>query len=140
MRGLGMRNVKEQSNIMWVALLFVFVLVSMTSCSVDVGHNVRPTNRSFESVSRVMDKNKELIYSIYMGYLQEYPNLGGQVRFELTIGSSGTVKNINILSNKLTEPNFAQKLVELIKSFDFGKKEGADTVITYPIDFIPKKI
>ena len=101
------------------------------------GGNSRVKSRSFEEVTIVMDRNKSRIYQYYNRALRKDPTLSGKVVFELTIDPSGRVTKVRILSSELNNPKLEAKLTSLLKRLNFGAQDVAETVIEYPVDFLP---
>jgi TonB family protein len=93
--------------------------------------------RSIEEIKLVFDKNKGAIYALYNRALRSDPTLQGKVVLKLTIAPSGAVSDVQIVSTDLKNPELERKLLARIKQFDFGAKDVAVMVVTYPIDFLP---
>ena len=93
--------------------------------------------RSADEIERVFQKNKDGIFNIYNRALRKNPSLSGQVVVELTIAPGGEVTRVNILSSELGDEALERKLVLKIKRFKFSKANVAETIVTYPIDFLP---
>jgi len=56
----------------------------------------------------------------------------------ISIETSGMVSMCKVESTDLTSPELVSKIVERIKRFNFGPKEGVSKLtILYPIDFLP---
>jgi len=94
-------------------------------------------SRSLEEIKLVFDRNKGSIYTLYNRALREDPALQGKVVLKLTIAPSGQVTDLQIVSSELRAPELERKLLARIRQFDFGAKEVATMVVTYPIDFLP---
>jgi TonB family protein len=93
--------------------------------------------RSIEEIKLVFDRNKGSIYTLYNRALRSDPTLQGKVVLKLTIAPSGAVSDVQVVSSDLKNPELERKLLARIKQFDFGAKEVAVMVVTYPIDFLP---
>jgi len=94
-------------------------------------------SRSLEEIRLVFDRNKGSIYAIYNRALREEPSLQGKVVLSLTIAPSGAVTDCRIVSSELKTPELENKLLARIRQFDFGAKDVAEMVVTYPVDFLP---
>ncbi len=94
-------------------------------------------SRSIEEIRLVFERNKGSIYAIYNRALREDPALQGKVVLELKIAPSGAVVDCRILSSELHASELESKLLARIKQFDFGAKDVNQTIITYPVDFLP---
>ena len=64
-------------------------------------------------------------------------SLQGKVVVELKIAPSGAVVGCRIVSSELHAAELEAKLLARIKQFDFGAKDVNETLITYPVDFLP---
>jgi TonB family protein len=93
--------------------------------------------RSIEEIKLVFDRNKGSIYALYNRALRADPTLQGKVVLKLTIAPSGQVTDLQIVSSELKNTDLERKLLVRIKQFDFGAKDVAIMVVTYPIDFLP---
>lgn len=93
--------------------------------------------RSLEDIRLVFERNKGAIYAIYNRALREDPGLQGKVVLELKIAPGGNVQSLRIVSSELHAPELEQKLLARIRQFDFGAKDVADMVVSWPLDFLP---
>ena len=93
--------------------------------------------RSIEEIRLVFDRNKGSIYALYNRALRSDPTLQGKVVLKLTIAPSGQVTDLQIVTSELKNTDLERKLLARIKQFDFGAKDVAVMVVTYPIDFLP---
>jgi hypothetical protein len=56
----------------------------------------------------------------------------------ISIETNGSVSMCKVESTDLASPELVAKIVERIKRFNFGPKEGVPKMtILYPIDFLP---
>ena len=94
-------------------------------------------SRSIEEIKLVFERNKGAIYAIYNRALREDPALQGKVVLSLTIAPSGQVVDLKIASSELHAPDLEAKLLARIRQFDFGAKDVAQMVVTWPVDFLP---
>jgi protein TonB len=94
-------------------------------------------SRSIEEIKLVFERNKGAIYAIYNRALREDPTLQGKVVLELKIAPSGQVLDCRIVSSELKDSDLERKLLARIKQFDFGAKDVAQIVVTWPVDFLP---
>ena len=96
----------------------------------------RPS-RTFEEVTRVFDRSKGAIFSLYNRALRRDPTLQGKVVLEITIDPSGQVTACKIISSELNNKKLERKLVARVKLLNFGSRNVEVMVVTYPIDFLP---
>lgn len=94
-------------------------------------------SRSIEEIKLVFERNKGAIYAIYNRALRADPALQGKVVLELKIAPSGEVMDCRIVSSELRATEVEQKLLARIKQFDFGSKDVAQMVVSWPVDFLP---
>jgi len=122
------------------------VQVSRVASSIGVsGTGDRPMSgggaaagRTDEEIQIVFDRYKSSLYRLYNRELRNNPALRGQVVLRLTIEPDGSVSFCEVQSSGLGAPALEQQIVERVKTFDFGAKEGITAMtIVYPIDFLP---
>jgi TonB family protein len=94
-------------------------------------------SRSIEEIKLVFERNKGAIYSMYQRALRDDPSLQGKVVLELKIAPSGEVLNVRILSSELKNAELENRLRTRVQSFDFGAKDVAEIVVSWPVDFLP---
>ena len=104
----------------------------------------RPTSdglglgRTDEEIQIVFDRYKAALYRIYNQELRKDPTLRGKVLMRISIEPDGAVSLCKVESTELASPELVDKIVERIRRFNFGLKEGVKQVtILYPIDFLP---
>ena len=97
----------------------------------------KPNIRSYISISRVMDRNKQDVYAIFNRYYRRDTLLEGKIVFELTIAPSGNVNSIRTISSELSNTNLVDELSKLIATFKFGAGDVKEFVAVFPIDFLP---
>ena len=94
--------------------------------------------RTDEDIQIVFDRHKAALYRLYNRALRGNPTLKGQIVLRLTIEPDGSVSLCEVKSSNMKAPELSRKVVERVKTFDFGAKEGISAVtIVYPIDFLP---
>jgi len=94
--------------------------------------------RTDEEIQIVFDRYKAALYRIYNQELRKEPTLRGKILMRLSIETSGVVSMCNVESSDLASPELVAKIVERVKRFNFGPKEGVPKItILYPIDFLP---
>lgn len=94
--------------------------------------------RTDEDIQIVFDKYKAALYRIYNRELRNDPTLRGKMVLALTIEPDGSVSACRVQSTDMNSPALAAEIVERVKKFNFGAKEGVPpTKILYPIDFLP---
>lgn len=104
----------------------------------------RPTSdgmapgRTDEEIQIVFDRYKAALYRIYNRELRKDPTLRGKVLMRMIIEPDGTVSLCKVESTDLGSAELVVRIVERIRRFNFGPKEGVQKVtILYPIDFLP---
>jgi outer membrane biosynthesis protein TonB len=94
--------------------------------------------RTDEEIQIVFDRYKAALYRIYNKELRKDPTLRGKLLLRMSIETSGVVSMCEVESTDLASPELVAKIVERIKKFNFGPKEGVPRLtILYPIDFLP---
>jgi hypothetical protein len=94
--------------------------------------------RTDEEIQIVFDRYKATLYRIYNRELRKDPTLRGKMLLRICIETSGAVSMCEVEFTDLASPELVAKIVERIKRFNFGPKEGVPKmIILYPIDFLP---
>jgi len=94
--------------------------------------------RTDEEIQIVFDRYKALLYRIYNKELRKNPTLKGKMLIRLTIEPSGEVSMCSVESTDLDSPELVAQIIERVKKFNFGPKDGVPkTTLLYPIDFLP---
>jgi len=93
--------------------------------------------RDEREIEQIFQKNKGAIYSIYNRALRKDPTLEGKVVVELTISPAGRVVQCRVISSELDSPALERKIVARVKLFKFKASNVQQTIIKYPIDFLP---
>jgi hypothetical protein len=97
-----------------------------------------PGGRTDEEIQIVFDRHKSALYRLYNRELRNDASLRGQMILRLTIEPDGRVSMCVLHGTDMNAPQLASEVVERVKTFDFGAKEGISAVtILYPIDFLP---
>jgi len=110
----------------------------------DIVESSRPTSdgpalgRTDEEIQIVFDRYKAALYRIYNRELRKDPTLRGKMLLKISIETNGSVSLCVVESTDLGSPELVSMIVERIKRFNFGPKEGVPQItILYPIDFLP---
>jgi hypothetical protein len=94
--------------------------------------------RTDEEIQIVFDRYKASLYRIYNRELRKDPTLRGKILLRLSIETGGEVSMCKVESTDLASPELVAQIVERVKRFNFGLKEGVPKItILYPIDFLP---
>ena len=95
-------------------------------------------SRTDEEIQIVFDRYKATLYRIYNRELRNDPSLRGKMILRLTIDANGEVSACRIESTDLASPTLGSEIVERVRKFNFGPKDGVPKItILYPIDFLP---
>ncbi len=112
-------------------------IAGLEESSRPLGDGLAP-GRTDEEIQIVFDRYKAALYRIYNIELRKDPTLRGKILMRITIETSGEVSLCKVESTDLASPELVAKIVERIKRFNFGLKEGVQKItILYPIDFLP---
>jgi hypothetical protein len=108
------------------------------------GEDARPLSdgpgpgRTDEEIQIVFDRYKATLYRIYNTELRKDPTLRGKILLRISIETGGEVSLCQVESTDLGSPTLVAQIVERIKRFNFGPKDGVPKLtILYPIDFLP---
>jgi hypothetical protein len=94
--------------------------------------------RTDEEIQIVFDRHKAALYRLYNRELRRDPTLKGQMLLRIRIEPDGSVSLCELQSTDMDAPQLSARVVERVRTFDFGAKEGIATItILYPIDFLP---
>jgi hypothetical protein len=114
------------------------------SAIADIQESGRPLSdgpgpgRTDEEIQIVFDRYKATLYRIYNKELRKDPTLRGKILLRISIETDGSVSLCKVESTDLASPELVAKILERIKRFNFGPKEGVPVLtILYPIDFLP---
>lgn len=95
-------------------------------------------SRTDEEIQIVFDRYKASLYRIYNRELRTDPTLRGKMILRITIEPNGEVSFCKVESTNLNSAVLSEEIVERVKKFNFGPKDGVPRVtILYPIDFLP---
>jgi hypothetical protein len=95
-------------------------------------------SRTDEEIQIVFDRHKTELYRLYNRELRRDPTLKGQIILHLRIEPDGSVSLCEVQGSDMNAPQLAAQVVDRVRTFDFGAKEGiAALTILYPIDFLP---
>jgi outer membrane biosynthesis protein TonB len=95
-------------------------------------------SRTDEEIQIVFDRYKAALYRIYNRELRNDPTLSGKMVLRITIEPGGEVSFCQVESTNLGSRALVNEIVERVRKFNFGPKEGVPRVtILYPIDFLP---
>jgi hypothetical protein len=118
--------------------------VQVESSISNLEESSRPTSdglapgRTDEEIQIVFDRYKAALYRIYNRELRKDPTLRGKILMLISIEPDGAVSLCEVESTDLASPELVTRIVERIKRFNFGPKEGVHKMtILYPIDFLP---
>jgi hypothetical protein len=118
--------------------------VRVESSIANLEESSRPTSdgmsagRTDEEIQIVFDRYKASLYRIYNVELRKDPTLRGKMLMRISIEPDGAVSLCNVESTDLASAELVARIVERIRRFNFGPKEGVQRVtILYPIDFLP---
>ncbi len=103
-----------------------------------VGGDGPGPGRTDEEIQIVFDRHKAALYRLYNRELRSDPTLQGQMVLRLRIEPNGSVSLCVLHGSDMDAPQLSAQVVERVKTFDFGAKDGIPAItILYPIDFLP---
>ncbi len=118
------------------AITSAVALASAANRNVHSGGGGKPA-RSPEEIALVFDRNKGRIYNLYARALRENAELQGKLVLEFTIAPNGTVTMCRVVSSELKDPELEQKIIALVRLFQFQPEDVDAVTATKPIDFFP---
>jgi hypothetical protein len=94
--------------------------------------------RTDEEIQIVFDRHKAALYRLYNRELRVDPALKGQIVLRIKIEPDGSVSLCVLQTTDMQAPQLAAQVVDRVRAFDFGAKQGiAAVTILYPIEFLP---
>ena len=94
--------------------------------------------RTDEEIQIVFDKYKTALDRIYQRELRNDPSLSGRIELMITIEPDGHVSACSVKSSDLASATLKDDVVERVKKFNFGAKDGVPSIkIVFPVDFHP---
>jgi TonB family protein len=101
------------------------------------GRDPRSLPRTLEEIQLVIQRYKGQLTLMHTRALRSDPNIRGNVVLELTIAPSGKVTHCKIVSSEFNAPEFLEKVIARVKTFEFGAKDVDEMTVTFPFEFIP---
>ena len=93
--------------------------------------------RDPESVMSVVNSHRAAIEYCYQRALRKNPNLKGKISVRFTISPAGQVKNVEIISNTLSDSGVEKCIIQKIKSWkDFGPADPTKGDAVFRQDYI----
>ncbi|PTQ88173.1 AgmX/PglI C-terminal domain-containing protein [Agitococcus lubricus] len=93
--------------------------------------------RTTENIRRVFDQNGGRLNQAYQRALKDDPSMEGTIKLKLTIDPSGKVTNCEVASSDLNNPDLENKIVAMVKGFNFGEDNVEVWKGQYPVNFYP---
>lgn len=93
--------------------------------------------RAPEDITKVFDKNKPGLYSLYDRERRKDSSLKGRIVFQLTILPNGKVADVKVISSDLNNPALEARIMSRIKLFTFAPTAGEPVTVSYPVEFLP---
>ncbi len=112
-------------------------IANLEESSRPVNDGIAPA-RTDEEIQIVFDRYKAALYRIYNRELRKDPTLRGKILMRISIEPGGEVSFCEVESTDLASDELVARIVDRIRGFNFGPKEGVQKMtILYPIDFLP---
>lgn len=73
----------------------------------------------------------------YNSMLKTQPGLRGKITIEFTIGASGKITKVRVLSSNMNSPALEQKITRIIRRWTFRPIDSGDVKVVYPFIFAP---
>lgn len=103
----------------------------------DVNYSYISGLRDSESIKMEVERRKGSIYSLYYEAMNENPELHGLFVFKMVIEPDGTISKLNLVSSELEFAELESKMLERIRSINFGPADVATTTVQYRFRFVP---
>jgi TonB family protein len=89
-----------------------------------------------ELVRKVIQDHRSQIRTCYESLLNQYPNLGGKVQVQFTIGEAGQVLRSKVAQSSASNGQLEQCVASRVRLWQFPKpKGGGQVVVSYPFIF-----
>jgi TonB family protein len=92
--------------------------------------------RDPRQIACVIDKHKGKIYAAYRQALLKEPNLAGKIEFSFQIDARGRVQNAKIARSNFNNPDFENKLLKQLATFQWPAIAGASWSGSHPFTFV----
>lgn len=93
--------------------------------------------RSQEDIRRIFDQNGGRLNNAYQRALKDDPSMEGTIRLKLVVDPSGKVTSCEVASSDLNNSELEEKIVALVRGFNFGADDVEVWKGTYPVNFYP---
>ncbi len=93
--------------------------------------------RDMESIRRTLERTKSSVHSLYQNALNDNPDLAGKFTFYLVIEPDGSISKLSLLASELGLAELERRILERIRSVNFGAKEVSKTEVEYKFVFLP---
>jgi len=93
--------------------------------------------RDKQSIHKVVLAHKDAIYSLYLKHLDRNPLLKGKITVQITIQAAGSVSKVQVTENSFDTTDLADKIIQLIKTWQFPSVSKGEVTVTYPFLFQP---
>jgi outer membrane biosynthesis protein TonB len=93
--------------------------------------------RDMESIRRTLERTKSNVYSLYQKALLERPELSGKFVFKILIEPDGSISDLKLISSELGISELERKILNRIKTVNFGPEDVSVTPVEYKFVFLP---
>lgn len=97
----------------------------------------RTGQRDMESIRRTLEQAKGNVYSLYQRALNDDPGLTGEFTFKLVIEPNGSISELELLVSELGIGELERRILERIRTINFGDMDVPPTVVEYRFVFLP---
>ena len=101
------------------------------------GAGSQSAKRDFQAINAVVLAHKSGINMSYEKYLKSDPALAGKLTVRFTIGSGGSVTDVQIVENTTGNNDLAQEIARKIRMWTFEPVPEGDATVTFPFIFSP---
>lgn len=103
----------------------------------NAGKQAAAMGRKATELRTILQRHAQAVYGAYSRALKRNSELKGKAVFELTVEPSGKVSKTRVLSSDLADEQLEVEVANLLLGIDFGPKNVAQQIVTYPVTFLP---
>lgn len=93
------------------------------------------SRRTAEDIRKVFDRYGARLNNLYQRALRDDPTMQGLVNLSLSIAPDGSVTAASVASSQLSNPELEEKIIVLVKGFNFGAAEVEPWSGSYSLNF-----
>lgn len=95
------------------------------------------SRRTSEDIRKTFDQYGGKLNNAYQRALRDDPTMQGTVRLKLTVAPDGSVTSASVANSQLNNPDLENKILAIVKGFNFGAYEVEIWTGTHDLNFFP---